>query len=72
MNRPKAPIMPATATTPLPEEVLMDTGLIRMSAEGFEAFLSALAAPAVAVPELVELARRTAPWEIAVGDTLVW
>jgi uncharacterized protein (DUF1778 family) len=50
----------------------MDTGLIRMSAEGFEAFLSALAAPAVAVPELVELARRTAPWEIAVGDTLVW
>jgi uncharacterized protein (DUF1778 family) len=45
------------------EDVIMETALIRMSPEGFEAFLSVLAAPAAAVPAMVELARRKAPWE---------
>jgi len=45
------------------EDVIMETALIRMSPDGFEAFLSIVSAPAVAVPEMVELARRAAPWE---------
>ncbi len=45
------------------EDVIMDTSLVRMSAADFEAFTSALAAPAVAVPEMVELMRRIAPWD---------
>ena len=46
------------------EDVLMDSGLVRMSAESFEAFVSMLAAPAAPIPELVELVRRPAPWEM--------
>ena len=45
------------------EAVLMENTLIRMSPDGFEAFMSALAAPPVVVPEMVALARRAAPWE---------
>ena len=45
------------------EDVLMETALIRMSPDGFEAFMSALSAPPVPVPEMVALARRAAPWE---------
>lgn len=45
------------------EDVLMETLPIRMSAEGFDAFVTALSGPATAVPELVELFRRVAPWE---------
>jgi uncharacterized protein (DUF1778 family) len=45
------------------EDVIMEAALIRMSPDCFEAFVSALSASAVAVPEMVELARRTAPWE---------
>jgi uncharacterized protein (DUF1778 family) len=47
------------------EAVVMETALIRMSPEGFNAFLSMIAAPAGPVPEMVDLARRTAPWETA-------
>jgi uncharacterized protein (DUF1778 family) len=47
----------------LGEDELM--ALIRMSAEGFDAFLSVIAAPATPVPEIVELARRPAPWDIS-------
>lgn len=50
------------------EDVLMDSGLVRMSAESFEAFVSVLAAPAAPVPELVELVRRPAPWEMPTKD----
>jgi uncharacterized protein (DUF1778 family) len=46
------------------EAVLMETALIRMSPDGFEAFISALSEPACAVPEMVEVLRRAAPWEI--------
>jgi uncharacterized protein (DUF1778 family) len=45
------------------EEVLMENTLIRMSASGFNAFMKALAEPATAVPEMVELLKRPAPWE---------
>ena len=50
------------------EDVLMDSGLVRMSTESFEAFVSVLAAPAAPVPELVELVRRPAPWEMPTED----
>src|SRR5947199_4094219 len=47
------------------EDVLMDSRLIRMSPEGFAEFMEALSAPAAPVPDMVELARRRAPWETA-------
>ncbi|ANK75920.1 DUF1778 domain-containing protein [Ensifer adhaerens] len=45
------------------EEVVMEQSLIRMSPEGFDAFMEVLAAPAAPAPEMVELAKRPAPWE---------
>lgn len=45
------------------EEVLMETTPIRMSAEGFDAFMAAVSGPAVPVSEMAELFRRVAPWE---------
>ncbi len=45
------------------EEALMEHRLIRMSPDGFAAFLDVLSGPAAAVPEMVELAGRPAPWE---------
>jgi uncharacterized protein (DUF1778 family) len=45
------------------EDVLMETAPVRMSAAGFKAFMAALSGPATAVPEMVELFRRPAPWE---------
>jgi len=45
------------------EDVLMETAPIRMSAGGFKAFIDALSKPATAVPEMVELLRREAPWD---------
>ena len=47
----------------MPWEVMMETARIRMSATGFKAFMDALSKPARPVPELIELFRRTAPWE---------
>jgi uncharacterized protein (DUF1778 family) len=45
------------------EDVLLENQLLRMSPEGFAAFMVSLAAPAAPVPEMVELASRPAPWE---------
>ena len=45
------------------EDVLMENRLIRMSAEGFAEFLAILSGPAAPVPEMVDLAKRPAPWE---------
>ncbi len=45
------------------EEILMENALIRMTPEGFDAFLDVLAKPAAPVPEMVELIQRSAPWE---------
>ena len=46
------------------EETLTDAAPIRMSAAGFAAFVKVLSAPAAPVPEIVDLLRHPAPWEI--------
>lgn len=45
------------------EDVLMENRPVRLSPKGFAAFMAALSAPAAAVPQMVELAKRPAPWE---------
>ena len=45
------------------EDVLLEGTIFRMSRSGFNAFMKALAEPAKAVPEMVELLKRPAPWE---------
>lgn len=45
------------------EEIVMEQGLVRMSPEGFADFMEILSRPATPVPEMVELAKRPAPWE---------
>lgn len=45
------------------EDVLMESTLVRMSPSGFNVFMKALAQPATAVPEMVELLKRRAPWD---------
>jgi len=50
------------------EEVLMDSGLVRMSEEGFALFMAALSAPAAPVSPMVELLKRPAPWERGGGQ----
>lgn len=48
------------------EDAIMETTLIRVSPEAFEAFVAALDAPGKPVPALVEMLKRPAPWEKAV------
>jgi uncharacterized protein (DUF1778 family) len=43
--------------------VIMESTVIRMSPEGFATFVDLLDRPAKAVPEMVELLKRPAPWE---------
>ena len=50
------------------EEVLMESGLVRMSEEGFAAFMAVLSAPATAVAPMVEILQRPAPWEQGNGQ----
>ena len=45
------------------EEAILDQAPIRMSVDGFEAFMQVLSGPATAVPEMVEVLSRRAPWE---------
>ena len=45
------------------EEVVMENQLIRMSPEGFADFMDVLSRPAFSVSEMVELVKRSAPWE---------
>ncbi|TPW26569.1 DUF1778 domain-containing protein [Martelella alba] len=45
------------------EEVVMENRLIRMSPEGFADFMDVLSRPAAPVSEMVDLAKRHAPWE---------
>lgn len=45
------------------EEVVMENRGVRMSEEGFQAFLDAISGPATAVPELVKILARPAPWD---------
>ncbi len=51
------------------EDVLLETMPIRMSSAGFKAFVEVLSQPARAVPEMVELFQRTAPWEAGSAKT---
>jgi uncharacterized protein (DUF1778 family) len=50
------------------EDVLMESTLVRMSAEGFDAFMAAIAEPARVVPEMAALLKRKAPWEVGGGN----
>ncbi|MFS2152589.1 DUF1778 domain-containing protein [Rhizobium sp. Rhizsp42] len=45
------------------KEIIMDEGPIRMSPESFADFMGILSLSAAPVPEMVELAKRPAPWE---------
>ncbi|CAN7575865.1 DUF1778 domain-containing protein [Pararhizobium sp. LjRoot238] len=45
------------------EDVLMENRLIRMSPGSFADFMAVLSEPETPVPEMVELAKRPAPWE---------
>jgi len=45
------------------EDVLMENRLIRMSPEGFADFIAVLSGPATPAPEMVDVAKRPAPWE---------
>jgi uncharacterized protein (DUF1778 family) len=45
------------------ESALLEQRLVRMTQEGFAEFLDVLAQPAEAVPQLVKVLRRSAPWE---------
>ena len=47
------------------EDAILETSLIRVSPEAFEAFVAALDAPGKPIAALVELLRRPAPWEQA-------
>ena len=47
------------------EELLLDRTLLRMSADGFDAFVQAISAPAAPVPEMVASLRRPPPWQKA-------
>lgn len=50
------------------EATLMDNMFIRMSPEGFEAFMAAINVPAKPVPEMVEVLKRRPPWETDKAD----
>jgi len=50
------------------EDVLMETGPVRMSEDGFAAFMAALPAPAAPVPSIVEILQRPAPWDTDSGQ----
>lgn len=45
------------------EMQILDRTMITMSAEGFKAFMDEIDSPATAVPEMVEMLKRKAPWE---------
>jgi uncharacterized protein (DUF1778 family) len=45
------------------EQALLEGPLVRMTPAGFAAFARAIAGPGKAVKQLVEVLRRTAPWE---------
>ncbi|MDB5685588.1 MAG: hypothetical protein JWR77_177 [Rhizorhabdus sp.] len=46
------------------ESVLMEQSFVSMGEEGFAAFVAAISGPAQAVPEMVTMLARRAPWEV--------
>jgi uncharacterized protein (DUF1778 family) len=51
------------AAVRLAESVLLENTVVRMNPEAYADFMAVLSAPAVPVPELVEVFKRVAPWE---------
>jgi uncharacterized protein (DUF1778 family) len=51
------------------EAIVMESAPVRMSAEGFDAFVATLAGPGQAVPEMVEILARRAPWDVPAAKT---
>jgi uncharacterized protein (DUF1778 family) len=47
------------------EEAPMESGLTRMTEEGFAAFMATMSAPATPVPAMIAVLRRSAPWDQA-------
>ena len=45
------------------EDVLLELGIIRMSGEGFSAFVRSIAGPGHAMNALMKVLKRKAPWE---------
>jgi uncharacterized protein (DUF1778 family) len=45
------------------EAIIMENTLLRMSPQGFDRFMTLIAAPAKAVPAMVKLLKRKSPWE---------
>lgn len=50
------------------EEVLMESGLVRMSENDFAEFMAVLSAPPAPVVPMVEVLKRPAPWERGAGQ----
>ena len=46
------------------EDVLMESGLVRMSEAGFAEFAATLSAPPMAVDPMVKLLKKSAPWDL--------
>jgi uncharacterized protein (DUF1778 family) len=57
------------AAVRMAEDVVMENTVIRMSPEGFTAFVEMLDRPAEPVPEMAELMQRRAPWEAGRSGT---
>lgn len=45
------------------EELIMGRPYVSLSAESFAGFMAEISAPAAPVPEVVDLFRRSAPWD---------
>jgi uncharacterized protein (DUF1778 family) len=45
------------------EEVVMENTMIRLSSEGFRAFMDIISAPPTPISEMVKVFSRKAPWE---------
>jgi uncharacterized protein (DUF1778 family) len=45
------------------EEIVMENTIIRMSPEGFRAFMDVISAPPAPISEMVKVLGRKAPWE---------
>ena len=45
------------------EDAIMENTLLRVSPDGFQAFVAALDAPGKPVPAMVDVLNRPAPWE---------
>jgi hypothetical protein len=58
----------AKAAVRAAEGALLEDRPVRISEEGFAAFLAAIMAPAEASPEMVAILKRRAPWDASPSD----